>query len=241
MYSATNSTTFLSYFNRIDSFLGKVVGQDAYMPFAEKVDHIAKGNYAVSYFVRTHQTKLKYFGDLRNQVVHGFGLDQHHYLLASDYAIQQIKHLQEALEKPPTVEHVFTRNIVPCFVHTVLREAINQMKTARIHYLPIYGRDNQFKGFLSERMIVWSGEGGEHTDLSTETVARAMREDTREGYLFLSLTTSVYEIAWVFAQQREKEKELAVVFLTSSGSPMDPITGYITAADLPKITEIGIL
>jgi hypothetical protein len=111
-HSITNSNTFLAYFNHIDKFFELVLGLSSYMPFIEKVDRIAQGRYPVTAFVRKYQHKLKYFGDLRNQVVHGFRLEQHHYLLASDYAVIQIKTIYEHLTKPPTV-HAFCLENIP--------------------------------------------------------------------------------------------------------------------------------
>jgi len=241
MYSATNSTTFLSYFNRIDGFLGIVLWTENYLPFAEKIDQLATGHYPVSNFVRAYQHKLKYFGDLRNQLVHGFSLDQHHYLLASDYAIQQIKSVQDALEKPPEVKTLFSRSLPVCTLQTPLQKIIHQMRQTKAHYLPIYTDKKVFIGLISERMIIGFLDIHPEVDTATISVDKVIAETTGESYLFMSVTTSLYEIEWVFSRQREEEKELSIIFLTASGDITDKIIGYITAADLPKITEAVIL
>lgn len=107
------------------------------MPFIEKIEKISQGKYPVTAFVRKYQHKLKYFGDLRNQVVHGFRLEQHHYLLASDYAVDQIKIVYEHLTQPPTVHDVFRLLIPHILLETSLREAIQLLMETNLPALPV--------------------------------------------------------------------------------------------------------
>ena len=102
-HTVENSNTFLAYFNQIDKFFEVVLGATDYIPYTEKIEKVARGIYPVSAFVKKFQQKLKYFGDLRNQIVHGFRLDQHHYLLVSEYALDQIKKTYTHLTTPPIV------------------------------------------------------------------------------------------------------------------------------------------
>jgi hypothetical protein len=87
--------------------------------------------------VRKQQHKLKYFGDLRNQVVHGFRLEQHHYLLASDYAVMQIKTIYEHLTKPPTIHTWCTQKIPYARTDTTMQEVITLITQADLPALPI--------------------------------------------------------------------------------------------------------
>ena len=49
------------------------------------------------------ESKLRYFGDLRNHLVHGFRLDNRHYIHVSEHAVQQITFAHDQLTKPQTL------------------------------------------------------------------------------------------------------------------------------------------
>jgi hypothetical protein len=107
MYSANNSNTFLAYFNQIDKYLSYILSTQKYIPYHERVTMIIRGKYIVSHFVNRFESKLRYFGDLRNQLVHGFRLDNKHYLVVSDHALQEISSIHDELVKPQTLAEMF--------------------------------------------------------------------------------------------------------------------------------------
>ena len=51
---------FLALFNQIDKHFDKVLLNDWYLPYNEKIKRIVHGNYYISWFVRLHQFQLKY-------------------------------------------------------------------------------------------------------------------------------------------------------------------------------------
>lgn len=115
-----------------------MIGAKNYIPYTEKIAIIAEGTYAQTPFVREHQNKLRYFGDLRNQLVHGFSLDKNHYVVASDYAVEQIKRAYEALTKPKTVKEVFSHDVYICHTTDSLKSVIKIMKEERNTHVPVY-------------------------------------------------------------------------------------------------------
>lgn len=236
-HSISNSNTFLAYFNHIDKFFEVVLWLDAYMPFTEKVDRISQGRYPVTAFVRKYQHKLKYFGDLRNQVVHGFRLEQHHYLLASDYAIEQIKKIYEHLTKPPTIERWCAQDIPSVHPTTTMREVLQLLETHDLPGLPIIDEKAVYQTtlFLRDVVLATAHEGFLETPISDWARSRSKQA------IFMPSDASVYEIEWLFSVARDEEKHNELVWVTETGHPDEPIKGIITPADLRKLDQEVIL
>ena len=52
---------YLSLFNEIDKYFDKVLGNEKFMPYNDKIKQIIQGQYPISWFVRMYQNDLKYF------------------------------------------------------------------------------------------------------------------------------------------------------------------------------------
>ena len=102
MYSEANSNQFLAMYNQIDKYFDQLLQLKRYLPFFEKIRTIGDGQYHISHFVRKYEAKFRYFSDLRNQIAHGFRLENKHYVIASDHAVQEITKFNAELQKPKT-------------------------------------------------------------------------------------------------------------------------------------------
>lgn len=243
MHSIQNSNIFLWYYNKIDKFLAHLIGAKVYIPYSDKVQRIADGGYPQSKFVRLYQNKLRYFGDLRNQLVHGFSLENKHYVVASDYAVEQVKWVFKELTSPQTVSDLFTGEVYCVVLHDSLKEVIEVMRNELNTHVPVYDSEWAFVEMLSESTIAyWVADAGhESIDLSALTVADIPLENTNDTFVFVEQSRSVYEIETLFAQSFAEKKRLGAVFITEKGNNKEPITGIITAMDLPKLASSVIL
>lgn len=182
------------------------------MPFIEKVDRIAQGRYPVTAFVRKYQHKLKYFGDLRNQVVHGFRLEQHHYLLASDYAVNQIKTIYEHLTKPPIVRDCCLKDIPVVRLDTPLREVIILLTQHDFSALPVRDSTGIYHATVFLKHIVAASL---QPDFLAQPVHKFLTDSSSQA-LFMPSDASVYEIELLFSTIREEGKQYEVVWITVS-------------------------
>jgi uncharacterized protein Usg len=107
MYSEQNSNSFLSLYNQIDKLFDQILMLTRYVPFNEKLQMFMEQAYDISPIVKKYQQKLRYFGDLRNQIVHGFRLDNQHFVVASDHAVDQIQGIYDHLAQPKTIVEMF--------------------------------------------------------------------------------------------------------------------------------------
>lgn len=215
------------------------------MPFWEKVQHVADGQYAISRFVRTYQNKLRYFGDLRNQIVHGFTIEKKHYVVASDYAVEQIRAVFEEMSKPKSIGDIFTRSVYTCRLSDPLKSVIASMRDNLNTHVPVYDELEQFVEMLSESTIAYrladqmNANGTAHIEHAI--VGDVPLENTNDFFVFQPAATSIYEVEELFAKNFEEKKRLWAVFITPSGIVDEPIEWIITAMDLPRLADSSIL
>jgi hypothetical protein len=233
-HSVSNSNQFLSYYNQMDEFFTILLDVWTYIPFSEKIDQIVQWHYSVSSFVKQHYHKLKYFSEMRNQIVHGFRLDHEHYLLASDVAVKAIKNLTEHLVTPPTIAFLSEKTIPQLFVKQTVQETITILLHHHLRALPLYDNDVYVTtlslDYLAWLLLQWWWEKLIEEKLPWDVLA----------VLFLSPTTSVYTIESLFLKQHPS-KPIEVIWISEDWTSDSPIIGKITPQDLPKLYQMSIL
>lgn len=245
MHSVNNSNTFLAYYNQLDKYFGYVLWLTKYMPFTEKVSTLCEWRYTISSFVKLYQNKLRYFGDLRNQLVHWFRLDNEHYVLASDHAIREVRSMYEEARMPKTVSDVFKKPALSCTTTDILKDVVALMQEHAVTHVPVYTPQWTFFAVLSEGAIThWlAQELGNTTeaDLMKVQVGDLPLEHEDNRYAFVDKRKSIYDIDDLFTQASQEGKHLWVVFITMTGETNEPIEGMITVRDLPQVSEYFVL
>jgi len=244
-HSINNSNTFLSYYNLLDKYFAHVLWLTKYMPYTEKLSTLSRWTYSLSNYIRLYQEKLRYFGDLRNQLVHGFRLDNNHYVLASDHAVHEIQVLYEEAREPTSVADVFSRKVYICHTHDYLSEVICSMREHLNTHIPVYTSDGAFVEMLSESTIayriaeeIWD-DGEIH--LAEVKVADVTLENSNDLFVFVWEKTSIYDIEQMFALNIKEKKRLGAVFITQTWKPEEDIVWIITAMDLPVLANHFVL
>lgn len=244
-HTIANSNTFLAYYNQLDKYFAHVLWLTKYMPYNEKISVLAQGKYPLRNFVRLYQNKLRYLGDLRNQLVHGFRLDNNHYVLASDHAVNEIEILYTEARTPTSVTDVFRKDVYCCKTNDLLRDVIQTMRSQLNTHVPVYNEEWVFLEMLSESTIAYwladeIGTNGE-VHLDHVVVNDVTLENSNDLYLFVQQETSIYDIEQLFAQNLQDKKRLGAVFITEHGKPEEKILWIITAMDLPKLADHFVL
>lgn len=233
-HSVSNSNQFLSFYNQMDEYFSVVLDLWTYMPYSEKIDQIVQWNYHISPFVKQHYRKLKYFSEMRNQIVHWFRLDHEHYLLASDGAVWAIKNLTEHLITPPTIES-FAHNTVPQLSSTdTIQDAIQRLLDNHVRMLPLY-EENVYVTTVSLEYLIWLLLKWSWWALLQEKLPKES-----VSVFFLPPTTSVYTIESLFLKQHAA-KPLEVIRISEDWTSATKIVWKITAKDLPKLYQMSIL
>ena len=141
MHSVHNSNTFIGHYNAIDKLLSSQLRTKGFISWSEKIQIIADGDYPISSFVKIKQNKLRYFGELRNQLVHGFSLEHKHYVVASDHAVEEIKRVMHEMQKPRTIGELFETEVFITTLDAPLIPVIHSMRNELNSHVPVYDAD----------------------------------------------------------------------------------------------------
>ena len=106
-----NIISFLAYFNEIDKYFDKVLWDDWFSPYNEKIKKIAEWNYSITSFVRKHIYQLKNIGELRNFITHGIKSNGETFACPTDAAIEKLKEYTEKITKPAKVLDLFRKKV----------------------------------------------------------------------------------------------------------------------------------
>lgn len=199
MYSAHNSNTFLAYFNKIDRFFTDLLWLKKYVPYHERITMIVSWSTPVRRFVHQEEAKFRYFGDVRNQLVHWFRLENKHYLYVSDHAIEQITAMYQQLTRPITSWELVAD--ISCHIADIndsVYHHIIHMRAGKYNYLPICN-DQEIVWVLSFQDIL--NRLVEHRQLDATDITFWELNSSRDiEYGLFDASRSVFELQDLFEQ-----------------------------------------
>ena len=133
-----NAVNFVSLFNEIDKYLDKLLQTEKFLPYNEKLKQIIEGEYNIAPFVKKHQAKLKYFGELRNHIAHGQQLEGQYYSVPTYHAVDEVRKCKDQILKPMSCYELFKKEVVGCKTTDLLQNVIIEMKNHNNSHLPVY-------------------------------------------------------------------------------------------------------
>lgn len=219
----------MAYFNQIDKYLSYILWLKKYVPYHERVTIIASGQTPVTRFVKSFEDKLRYFGDLRNQLVHGFRLENKHYLIVSDHALDQIQTIHDNLTKPQTLVDISAdkQDLIIAQETDMVDSTLQMMSESHLQYMPVYA-DQQLVWVLSFQDIMRWLVMDKTIDTSTTTLADVDVTHYTE-YAYISADTSIYQVQDMF----DSDATIEVLLVTADGTSAHPITSMLSVYDLP--------
>ncbi len=232
MHSANNSNTFLAYFNQIDKYLSYILWLKKYVPYHERITMLLTKKTKIRSFVNKFESKLRYFGDLRNHLVHGFRLDNRHYIHVSEHAVKQITFAHDQLTKPQTLLDGaiwLESKVIFAQLADPLNEVLELMKQQNIQYLPVY-QDQLFLWILSFRDMLARLVHEKIVDTNTMTIEDVDISYATE-YVFVESGTSVYDLPEIFSGKDSTE----IVIATDTGSEDEKIQAMLSVHDAMRL------
>lgn len=136
--------SFLAFFNQIDKHLDKILGEEGFSPYNEKLKKIAEGRFSISNFIRKHLYQLKNMGELRNFITHGIKTNGETYATPTSAALEKIKQYAEIIIEPPTVGQIFRKEVFTAKTTDLISELIPLMKHKSYTHIPIYDEKGEF-------------------------------------------------------------------------------------------------
>lgn len=237
--------SFLAAFNEIDKHFDKILNEEGFSPYNEKLKKISEGNFTITSFVRKHLYQLRNFGELRNFITHGIKSNGETFAAPTQAAIEKINQYAQMITKPAKVLDFFRKKVFKAKKSDFLKEIIPQMKKNGYTSIPIYDEQEQFVGVLSEaRLLYWISElliNEDYINLGLLRIEHLKRGTPQREHLFISKATTIFEVNELFTQSKRSGEKLSALFITETGNPNEEIQGMISSGDANLIDEYLIM
>lgn len=162
---------------------------------------------------------------MRNQLVHGFRLDQQHYLIVTDYAVGQITQIHDEMITPRTISEMYDQKVPYVEQDKNLWEVLEYMTKNKVKYLPVY-KWKAFIGVLSLQDVTARLLKRKHVDISKVTVEEVDTEAFAE-YEFIRSDKSIYQLHEYFAS----DKWIEVILANEEGDIGENIASIVSVHD----------
>lgn len=228
-----NSTVFLDRFHSIESILRQQLGREERILFSQLVNQVAKKNA----LIRQKAERLKSFGDLRNAIQHGSGLNGEAIAEPHDKIVDEIIDIEEKLRSPKRMNHFF------CDVYS-LNETDSMSKMLQFVYqfqysqFPVFNSKGEFISLVTESGITnWLASKVKDDIISFEETKVSdllSVDELAETYRFISKRNTIYEAKDYFLQAANEGRKLEALLITESGKSNQSLLGIVTHWDLAK-------
>jgi len=235
-----NANNYIAVFNDLDKYFDTLVDTEKFMPYNEKVRSIWYWTSSVALFVKKHEVKLKYFGELRNHIAHGFKLDGKHYAIPSYHALDELGKYKDAIMKPITVGAMFKKNVYNCFLNDPLKDVMISMKNFGYTHVPVFNEKHELQWVLTQSAICeWLAYHMQDPEQAIESVQVSVVDLNLwiERYWMIAENTPLFTAPQLFEPSGLHQKRLWVLLMTETGNAQEPLTGLITTFDLPLISQ----
>ncbi len=221
-----NADNFISLFNEIDKYLDKLLQTEKFMPFNEKLKQVSEADYHISSFVKEHLIKLKYFGELRNHIIHGQQMEGQYYSVPTYHAVDEIRKYREQMLQPVSCYDLFKKEVYTCKTTDLLQNVIIEMRNRNDSHVPAYDSTGLFVGVLTESTLShWLADESEKGSVALKTtrIGDLDLNESNETYLFVAKNKNIYEIPVLFDQTMMSKKKVGVIYITETGSDREKI------------------
>lgn len=182
---------------------------------------------------------LKTAGELRNLLSHenDVAVPEEAFVVRFEKIAQEILNPSKAIDIATTGERLFY-----CSPLTQVSSLVKRMEEKHLSHVPLLV-NGQVKAVFSSKTFFYYYR--EHGTLNVEKDACVAdfidlndAHALLEEYAFIARDADARSLKDRFAKKNEKEKRLAVLFVTQHGKKDEPLLGIITETDLLKIREV---
>ena len=240
-----NIISFLAFFNQIDKHFDKILWEDGFSPYNEKLKKIAEWNYSITSFVRKHIYQLKNFWELRNFITHWIKSNWETFALPTQVAIEKVQEYAEKITRPAKVLELFRKNVFKAYTSDYLKTIIPEMKKNWYSNIPIYDESNNFVWILNDsRLLYWISDvliNEDYMNLGLMKVEHIQLEYGWKDYRFVSQEMTIFEAWSLFSQSKKNWENLSVLFITATWNPNEEIQWIISNSDANIIDDYLIV
>lgn len=231
----SNSTEFISIFNKLEKFFKDQVEDDARKPFYSLIGTLKHSNSNVRYYY----VKLKEYADLRNAIIHE-RIDGRVIAEPNEYAIKELQMIYEKITTSPKVIEICAHSVKTLSIKDNLSCALNLMNKHGFSQVPIYD-DNVFKGMLNSIAIsCWmSGVMQDGVIDISKVMIKEVLSYTRKSRvtLFKAKDLNIYELLDVYKAYAILPERIDAIIVTETGSESEEPITIVTDHDMLKMIE----
>lgn len=236
MSLSANSDRFLAAFTAIESDMNKRIKSDRYISYSELVHRMANLDRGYHKF----QRYLEEFGDLRNAIVHeridGEVITEPHLKI-----VEEIEQIASILTQPERVKDYFLKRVVTVTEETPLQEAVTLLDNSKYSKIPVYDKQNHFKGLLTTDAIthfLLKNISEANCAFPKANVKAVIALDPKDREVsFISQNSTLINVIAEFERYLFLGKRLQEIIITQDGALNQKPLGIITVADLAVIYE----
>jgi CBS domain-containing protein len=191
--------------------------------------------------VRSYQTQLRQFAQIRNLLVHTRGNGTDHLVQPSDWVVEQIEYVAQQLTDPPRVDRLRGQ------VRTVrsdshVKDALTLMREGGFSQLPVYHDKWQFAGLLTANTLArWLASAVTDGILELDPVpistVIAYTEDNKH-VAFAKPQDTLDRVMQAFQQAQDDGRRREAVLIAANGKRDREPLGIITVHDLGKVHRL---
>ena len=187
--------------------------------------------------------RLNMIRTLRNTIVHEFDNNRDNFVDISDEAVEFLQKVVDMLRNPKTAKDLYTplSNLL-VFHEDDEAKVLDVMKVMRQKghsQVPVVNDHCVVKGVFSPNVLFAYLVNNPHSkieDLSIKDILDYLPVGSHfsETYEFIPLNMSETDIDNLFSSSYERNRKLAVAFVTRTGNPKESLLGIIVAGDIIK-------
>lgn len=233
-HAVSNAEMFLDAFNQIEKILNNRFRPGLHVGFTELIRRMQSQDGVI----RQYASDLREFAELRNAIVHN---RRENYVIAEPHEdiVREIIKIKDLIINPPTLKMLPSKSIFTIPRRAPLSEVLKVFAREGFTRCPVVD-EGHVVGLLTARSIVrWmASSSGMMTDLKLALVENVMPWAAKERFVVVRPSTQLHAVYELFTNQLREGGSLQAVLITSSGKPLAPIQGIVTASDLPGVFKL---
>lgn len=235
-----NTDKFLELYNDLDALL-RAHYHESSRTISVMIRYINDLNHSGNPKLSKIAKKLNSIRILRNNIIHDFDNNSDHLFDISDETINFLKFIVDSLKNPRNAKDLYTPLSKLYYVreNDDLRvlDVVTNMRKYGYSQVPILDKNNVLKGVFSPNCLfayLANNQDKTISNLSFKDIKEQLPiyAHFSESYEFINEKMNETDIDNLFLTSFEKNKKLAVVFVTRSGNPKEPILGIIVTRDV---------
>jgi predicted transcriptional regulator len=233
------STRFIEAYNRLDEFMRKKLNTTRGVGHSQLLRDMVKREAMLPDYL----FDLEGFAHLRNAIVHSPpGSDSRPIAEPHPDVVREYECLVSAVIEPPLASTMAVplKDIFSTEWSDGVLQVVETMQAKTYTHVPVLA-NSTIAGVFSESTLFAVLAARRQITINHETKMSELREfvplygGVSEVFEFLSVKTSVPEVAMRFQRNFREKRRLGAVFLTQNGGTTDQLCGLITAWDVASL------